>query len=80
MVGKGWIWFISDSAASLPLPGIAKIKEALNGLIGISPKGGEGSLYLKFLSQWLEKRNLEYPGVVHTSQVQYTEKSNQFYF
>ena len=73
MAGKGWIWLGSDGATSTTFSANSELAKVMQGLIGVGPKAGEGSLYLKFLSTWLEKDAIQYPGVVHTLNVSKNE-------
>jgi len=67
MAGKGWIWFGSDGATSLNFGDRSDVAKALEGMLGVNPKKGEGSLYLKLLSSWAGKDKLKYPGIIHNT-------------
>ena len=69
MVGKGWIWLGSDGATILNFPDNSEISKKMAGMLGVNPKGGEGSSYLEFLSAWAKKDKLKYPGIIHTAGV-----------
>ena len=69
MAGKGWIWLGSDGATSSQFPSNSILAKTMDGMIGVNPRRGEGSLYLKFLSRWKTKDRLAYPGITHNEGV-----------
>lgn len=69
MAGKGWIWLGSDGATTIHFNPSSEIAKAMDGMLGVNPKKGEGAQYLKMLSRWLEKDKLMYPGIVHSPAV-----------
>jgi hypothetical protein len=69
MAGKGWIWLGSDGATSNQFSSNSMLAKTMDGMIGVNPRRGEGSLYLKFLSRWNSKDSLAYPGITHNEGV-----------
>lgn len=76
MAGKGWIWLGSDGATTNYFQPKSEISEAMDGMLGVNPKKGEGALYMKMLSKWMEKDKIMYPGIVHYPEVSYTTLYN----
>lgn len=68
MTGKGWVWIGTDGATSSTFSHQRDLQRAMKGMIGTQPKNGEGSVYLKFLANWLKKDSTTYPGIVHSKQ------------
>ena len=64
MTGEGWVWLVSDKVASAPLRNEPALKEAMNGLVGLTVKAGSGAKYLDLLVLWLQKEEGKYPGVI----------------
>ncbi|XP_065068364.1 uncharacterized protein LOC135693734 [Rhopilema esculentum] len=65
MTGKGWVWLVTSGMTSKLVTDNAELAKAMDGFIGTGPASGEGSVYLNFLSKWLEKDSRKYPGIVH---------------
>lgn len=66
MTGKGWVWIGTDGATSSTFNQNKDLQRAMEGMIGTQPKNGEGSIYLKFLANWIKKDPTTYPGIVHS--------------
>ena len=58
------MWLASDKVAAAPLRNEPKLKEVLNGLVGLTVKAGSGAKYLDLVVLWLEKDEGKYPGVI----------------
>lgn len=69
MTGKGWVWIGTDGATSSTFHQQKDLQRAMEGMIGTQPKNGEGSVYLKFLANWIKKDSTTYPGIVHSKPV-----------
>ena len=69
MTGKGWVWIGTDGATSSTFNQQKDLQRAMEGMIGTQPKNGEGSVYLKFLANWIKKDSTTYPGIVHSKPV-----------
>ena len=69
MAGKGWIWLGSDGATTNHFDPSSELAKTMDGMLGVNPRRGEGSKYLKLLSTWLTKDSLMYPGIIHSSGV-----------
>eukprot|EP00112_Aurelia_sp_Birch-Aquarium-sp1_P017721 Seg4137.2 transcript_id=Seg4137.2/GoldUCD/mRNA.D3Y31 product="Glutamate receptor 3.1" protein_id=Seg4137.2/GoldUCD/D3Y31 len=65
IVGKGWVWIGTSGVTSELFSANSELAKSLEGLLGIGPSTGEGSVYLNFLSKWLEKDSTKYPGIIH---------------
>ena len=59
------MWLVSSGMTSKLVTDNAELAKAMDGFIGTGPASGEGSVYLNFLSKWLEKDSRKYPGIVH---------------
>lgn len=66
MTGKGWVWIGTDGATSSTFNQNKDLQRTMEGMIGTQPKNGEGSIYLKFLANWIKKDSTTYPGIVHS--------------
>ncbi|KAK3701047.1 hypothetical protein QZH41_008152 [Actinostola sp. cb2023] len=62
MTGRGWVWLASDGATTSTFDKQKDLETAMQGMLGIQPKKGEGSLYLRFLAAWMENGQPIYPG------------------
>lgn len=69
MTGKGWVWIGTDGSTSSTFNQQKDLQRTMEGMIGTQPKNGEGSLYLKFLANWIKKDSTTYPGIVHSKTV-----------
>lgn len=69
MRGQGWKWFGTDGATTSTFNQQKELQQAMEGMIGTQPKKGEGSVYLKFLANWIKKDSTTYPGIVHSKPV-----------
>lgn len=67
MTGKGWVWIASDGATTLTFDKQKDLETAMQGMLGIQPKRGEGSLFLRFRAAWMENAQPVYPGKVGDS-------------
>lgn len=67
MTGKGWVWIASDGATTLTFDKQKDLETAMQGMLGIQPKRGEGSLFLRFRAAWMENAQPVYPGKVGNS-------------
>ncbi len=65
ITGKGWVWLGNSGVTSELLNSNKELTKSVEGFLGIGPSSGEGSMYLNFLSSWLEKDPLKYTGIVH---------------
>ena len=65
MIGKGWVWLATSGVASRLMTTESELAKAMDGLLGIGPSSGEGSVYLNFIANWLEKDSVKYPGIIH---------------
>ena len=72
MTGKGWVWIGTDGATSSTFNQNKDLQRTMEGMIGTQPKNGEGSIYLKFLANWIKKDSTTYPGIVHSKPVSKT--------
>ena len=64
-MGKGWIWLATSGMTSKLVTKDPELAKSMDGFLGTGPASGEGSVYLNFLSKWLEKDPSKYPGIVH---------------
>ena len=71
MTGKGWVWIGTDGATSSTFNQNKDLQRTMEGMIGTQPKNGEGSIYLKFLANWIKKDSTTYPGIVHSKPVSF---------
>ena len=65
VIGKGWVWIGTSGVTSELFSTNSELAKSLEGFLGIGPSTGEGSVYLNFLSKWLEKDATKYPGIIH---------------
>ena len=65
IIGKGWVWIGTSGVTSELFSTNSELAKSLEGFLGTGPSTGEGSVYLNFLSKWLEKDATKYPGIIH---------------
>ena len=70
MTGKGWTWLGSDGSASSTFKRSPNLQRAMQGMVGTRPRGGKGAIYEKYLKDWKESGDDEFPGVIHTSKTE----------
>ncbi|XP_015765927.1 PREDICTED: uncharacterized protein LOC107344755 [Acropora digitifera] len=68
MTGQGWVWIGSDGVLATPPSNATKAARAMQGSMGILPKGGMGRKSLNIIVKWLYKRSIQdqYPGIIYT--------------
>ena len=49
----------------------------MQGMVGTRPRGGKGQIYEKYLKQWKDSDDDEFPGVIHTSKTE--QVSNELF-
>ncbi|XP_065177532.1 uncharacterized protein LOC135808291 [Sycon ciliatum] len=59
----GWIWVGTDSSTAFE-PQAEDVRDAVTGMVGTRPKGGEGYVFLQLLSEWLQLNRTYNPGTV----------------
>ncbi|XP_020916270.1 uncharacterized protein LOC110253659 isoform X2 [Exaiptasia diaphana] len=62
MTGKGWVWLASDGATTSTFDKQKDLETAMQGMLGIQPKKGEGPLFLRFLAAWMDNGQPLYTG------------------
>ena len=70
MTGKGWTWLGSDGSASSTFKRSPNLQRAMQGMVGTRPRSGKGAIYEKYLKQWKDSEDDEFPGVIHTSRTE----------
>ncbi|XP_078384806.1 uncharacterized protein LOC144667275 isoform X2 [Oculina patagonica] len=67
MTGKGWVWLGSDGVMATPPTNESKATAAMQGTVGIMPKGGFGRRILNIKVKWLSKKIIkeQYPGIIY---------------
>ncbi|KAJ7377824.1 hypothetical protein OS493_026392 [Desmophyllum pertusum] len=65
MTGEGWVWLGSDGVMATPPTSQTKATEAMQGTVGIMPKGGLGRIILNIVLMWLSKKPDQYPGIIY---------------
>ena len=53
MTGKGWTWIGSEGATSTSFKRSQNLQHNMQGMIGIRPKVGYGSLFDVIYNEWL---------------------------
>ncbi|XP_044174984.1 uncharacterized protein LOC114950055 isoform X2 [Acropora millepora] len=68
MTGQGWVWIGSDGVLATPPSNATKAARAMQGSMGILPKGGMGRKSLNIIVTWLYKKSIQdqYPGIIYT--------------
>ncbi|XP_028407746.1 LOW QUALITY PROTEIN: uncharacterized protein LOC114530333 [Dendronephthya gigantea] len=64
MTGEGWVWIASDKVSAASLRNEPTLREAMNGLIGLTVKSGGGPKYVDLVVLWSDKEEGKYPGVI----------------
>ena len=64
MIGEGWVWIVSDKVSAASLRNEPTLREAMNGLIGLTVKSGGGPKYVDLVVLWSDKEEGKYPGVI----------------
>lgn len=71
------MWLASAKVSAASLKNEPTLQEALNGLVGLTVKGGSGAKYLDLLVLWSQKEQGKYPGVIWSHSVRFLV---QFFF